>query len=135
MSDDQMRPYDWFRNIVALSQGADWHAAEAERAACCVVVPEIVGPRKDEDTARMRQAALRHANTAMHYAIASGAYLSRLATMAKETEYAAGHLRNAKFHIEKSIAAEQRAKDAVEAMNGLLAGEDAAHPVCHVAGL
>ena len=137
MDNDHDRAWDWFRNIVGLAQGADWHAAEAERAACCVVVPEIVGPRKEEDGAAMRQAALRHANTAMYYAIASGAYLARLAAMAdkNESEHAADHLRNAKRHIDMSIAAERRAKDAVEAMNDLLAGNNDAHPVCHTAGL
>jgi len=137
MSENEDKAWDLFRNIVSLAQGAEEFAAEAERAACCVAMPGIKGPRGSEHYDNMYKVASACAEMAMHYAIASGAYLTHLRALATKTgdKHAAEHLRNAKCHIEKAMKAERCAKEAIEAMENLLAGRGTKHPVCQMAGL
>jgi len=133
----QQQMWNWFRNIASLARGAAEHAAEAERAACFATVPGIVGPRIGEDRAAMRRVALGHADRAMQFAIAVGACLVCLKELADKAggEQESGHLRNAKFHVEKAIQAEQCAKEAIEAMESRLADKNAKFPVCQMAML
>ena len=131
MNNEIERAWDLFRNIVALARGAEEHAAEAERAACCAVVLE------DEDRSISERAALEHTGMAQRYACAAKKYCRQLQALAESSGngHVADHLRNAENHVSRAEKAKICAMEADEALAEILGGRPITKLVCQMTKL
>ena len=129
MSDSDEKAWDLFRNIVGIAKGAEEHAAEVERAACCAVVLEV----GDARTAAIA-AMVEHMAAVQRYANGARTYCQRLRELA-ESSGDDIHLRNGESVASRAEKAEAIAREASEALVELVNDRPFDNPVCRMTGL
>ena len=129
MSDSEEKAWGLFKNIVALAKGAEEHAAEAEREACCVL---MFGDGEERKTAI--EMAFRHMTTAQRHANGAQTYCQQLQRLA-EFGGDATHLRNAKNTVARAEQAKAIATKAGVAVAAFLDGSAFPDLVCEMTGL
>ena len=129
MSDSDEKAWGLFKNVVGLAKGAEEHAAEAEREACCVLV---LGEGEERKTAI--DMAFRHMTTAKRYTKGAHAYCQQLRALAESTGDST-HLRNAISVASRAEKAKAIATKAGVAVAAFLDGSAFPDLVCEMTGL
>jgi len=138
MGNDIDRAWDWFRNIVALAQGAEEHAKEAEREACCF---SLVNPDDSRpaylDWESARDGVFKHIDKTRRYADAAKRYRQQIQALAESTgdDSVAGHLRNSEYHITRAEKAQACARAAIDAVLKMITDKTAVHIACQTTNL
>jgi hypothetical protein len=129
MSDSDAKAWDLFRNIVGLAKGAEEHAAEVERAACCAVVLEA----GDARTAAIAM-VVQHMAAVQQFADGARTYCQQLRALA-ESSGDDIHLRNGESVVSRAEKAEAYAREASEALVEYINDRPFGNPVCRMTGL